>query len=132
MTDELLKRAIERGAVIGASMDTWMLTRNVERDWSNKTPQSRSDLFNPEDVTLEDVADHIEHVCELAGNTLHASIGGDTDGQGGAIGAPHDVDTVADYQNMTQVLGERGWNSDDIENIMWRNWKRYFEEFLPN
>ena len=132
MTDELLKRAIERGAVIGASMDTWMLTRNVERDWSGKTPQSRSDLFNPEDVTLEDVADHIEHVCELAGNTLHASIGGDTDGQGGAIGAPHDVDTVADYQNMTQVLGERGWNSGDIENIMWRNWKRYFEEFLPD
>lgn len=112
-------------------MDTWMLTRNVEKDWSGKTPQSRADLFKPEDVTLEDVADHIEHVCDLAGNTLHASIGGDTDGQGGAIGAPHDVDTIADYQNMAQVLGERGWNTDDIENIMWRNWKRYFEEFLP-
>ncbi|MBN4074231.1 membrane dipeptidase [bacterium AH-315-D21] len=129
--DDLLKRVIERGAIIGASMDTWMLTRNVEKDWSHRTPQSRSDLFKPEDVTLEDVVDHIEHVCELAGDTLHSAIGGDTDGQGGAIGAPYDVDTVADYQKISVILGERGWNTADIENVMWRNWQRYFEEFLP-
>lgn len=131
MSDELLKRSIERGAVIGASMDTWMLTRNVEKDWSGQTPQTRAELFQPEDVTLEDVVDHIEYVCELAGDTLHASIGGDTDGQGGAIGAPYDVDTVADYQKVALVLGERGWAANDIENVMWRNWQRYFEEFLP-
>jgi len=129
--DDLLKRSIERGAVIGASMDTWMLTRNVEKDWSGKIPQTREELFRPEDVTLEDVVDHIEYVCELAGDTLHASIGGDTDGQGGAIGAPYDVDTIADYQKVAIILGERGWSTADIENIMWRNWQRYFEEFLP-
>jgi membrane dipeptidase len=131
MDDDLLKRAIERGAVIGASMDTWMLTRNVEKDWSGKRGDRREDLFKPEDVTLEDVVDHIEHVCELAGDTLHSSIGGDTDGQGGAIGAPHDVDTIADYQKIATILGERGWNNADIENVMWKNWQRYFEEFLP-
>jgi membrane dipeptidase len=131
MSDELLKRSIERGAVIGASMDTWMLTRNVEKDWSGKKREQRLDLFKPEEVTLEDVVDHIEYVCELAGDTLHASIGGDTDGQGGAEGAPHDVDTVADYQKIALILGERGWNNADIENVMWRNWQRYFEEFLP-
>ena len=27
----------------------------------------------------------------------HAAIGGDTDGQGGVDGAPHEIDTVADY-----------------------------------
>ncbi|MCH8114830.1 MAG: dipeptidase [Chloroflexi bacterium] len=132
MSDDLLKRSIERGAVIGASMDTWMLTRNVEKDWSGQTPQKRTDLFKPEDVTLEDVVDHIEHVCELAGDALHAAIGGDTDGQGGAVGAPHDVDTVADYQKIAVILGERGWETADIENVMWRNWQRYFEEFLPS
>ncbi|HIM59995.1 MAG TPA: peptidase [Dehalococcoidia bacterium] len=131
MSDELLKRCLERGAVIGASMDTWMLTRNVEKDWSGQRAERREDLFKPEDVTLEDVVDHIEYVCEMAGDTLHASIGGDTDGQGGAIGAPYDVDTVADYQKIAVILGERGWDTDDVENVMWRNWQRYFEENLP-
>ena len=131
MSDELLKRCLERGAVIGASMDTWMLTRNVEKDWSGQRAERREDLFKPEDVTLEDVVDHIEYVCEMAGDTLHASIGGDTDGQGGAIGAPYDVDTVADYQKIAVILGERGWDTGDVENVMWRNWQRYFEEFLP-
>ena len=74
---------------------------------------------------------HIEHVCDLAGNTLHAAIGGDTDGQGGAEGAPHGVDTVADYQKVAQVLSERGWAEDDIENVMYRNWQRFFEKWLP-
>ena len=131
MSDELLKRCLERGAVIGASMDTWMLTRNVEKDWSGQRAERREALFKPEDVTLEDVVDHIEYVCEMAGDTLHASIGGDTDGQGGAIGAPYDVDTVADYQKIAVILGERGWDTDDVENVMWRNWQRYFEENLP-
>ncbi len=128
--DAQLKRIIERGAVIGASMDTWMLTRNIEKDWSGET-RSRRELFPPEAVTLEDVADHIEHVCDLAGNTLHAAIGGDTDGQGGAEGAPHGVDTVADYQKVAEVLSERGWAEDDIENVMYRNWQRFFEKWLP-
>jgi membrane dipeptidase len=128
--DELLRRIIDRGAVIGASMDTWMLTRHVEKDWSGEK-HTRKELFAPEEVTLQDVADHIEHVCELAGNTLHAAIGGDTDGQGGAEGAPFDVDTVADYQKVADVLAERGWGDGDIENVMYRNWQRFFEETLP-
>ncbi|MCI0776466.1 MAG: membrane dipeptidase, partial [Chloroflexi bacterium] len=49
-----------------------------------------------------------------------------------AVGAPHDVDTVADYQKIAVILGERGWETADIENVMWRNWQRYFEEFLPS
>ena len=128
--DEMLRRIIDRGAVIGASMDTWMLTRRVEKDWGGNKHE-RQEFYPPEEVTLRDLADHIEHVSELAGNTLHAAIGGDTDGQGGAEGAPFDVDTVADYQKVADVLAERGWNDGDIENVMYRNWQRFFEQTLP-
>jgi membrane dipeptidase len=130
--DDILKAVIDRGGVIGASMDSWMLTRHVEKDWSHRKPQSRRDLFAREEVTLEDVVDHIDYVCELAGNSMHAAIGGDTDGQGGREGAPADVDTVADYQKIAAILEKRGYSSDDIENVMYRNWQRFFETHLPD
>ncbi len=41
------------------------------------------------------------------------------------------MDTVADYQKVADVLAERGWGDDDSENVMYRNWQRFFEETLP-
>jgi membrane dipeptidase len=126
--DELLRQIIDRGAVIGHSMDTWMLYRKGV-DWANIPP--RRDVFPESAVTLEDYCDHIDHVCQMAGNSLHSAIGGDTDGQGGADGAPYEVDTVADYQKVAEILDGRGYKQDDIENIMFRNWQRFFEKWLP-
>ena len=128
ISDELLQRIIDRGAVIGHSMDTWMLCREGV-DWANIPP--RRDVFPADAVTLEDYCDHIDHVCQMAGNSLHSAIGGDTDGQGGADGAPYEVDTIADYQKVADVLDRRGYAQADIENIMYRNWQRFFEEWLP-
>ena len=128
ISDELLRRLIDRGGVIGHSMDTWMMYREGV-DWANIPP--RTDVFPPEAVTLEDYCDHIDHVCQMAGNSLHSAIGGDTDGQGGADGAPYDVDTVADYPKVADVLERRGYKQEDIENVMYRNWQRFFEKWLP-
>ena len=130
MPDDLLSRIIERGAVVGASMDTWMLLRDYELDWAAPSTKRRS-IYPREKVTLEDYADHIDHVCQLAGNSLHAAIGGDTDGQGGREGAPYEIDTVADYQRIGDVLAKRGYAQDAIENVMYRNWQRFFEKWLP-
>ena len=129
--DHQLKRIIERGAVIGASMDTWMLLRSFEVDWAAAGEADRREVFPREAVTLEDYADHVDHVCQLAGNSLHAAIGGDTDGQGGAEGAPHGIDTVGDYPKIADVLKRRGYSQEDIENVMYRNWQRFFETWLP-
>ena len=129
MPDELLKEIISRGAVIGHSMDTWML-RKVGVDWAN-IPSRRS-VFPSSEVTLEDVADHVDHISQLSGNSLHSAIGGDTDGQGGRDGAPHDVDTVADYRKLIEVLEKRGYSVEDIKNVMFKNWQRFFEKWLPN
>jgi microsomal dipeptidase-like Zn-dependent dipeptidase len=78
-------------------------------------------------VTLEDYVDHIEHICRLAGNTRHAAIGGDTDGQGGREAAPVEIDSVADYQKIGDVLRRRGFREDDVANVLHRNWQRFFE-----
>jgi membrane dipeptidase len=129
--DDILKAVIERGGVIGTSMDTWMLTDKVEKDWSGRKPMKRTDYFTREDVTLEDAANHIDYVNQLSGDSLHSAIGGDTDGQGGAEGAPADVDTVADYLKLVPILERRGYKLPDIENIMYRNWQRFFEKWLP-
>ena len=125
--DHQLKRIIERGAVIGHSMDNHMLWK-TGLDWANLPEEPP---FTKEDVTLDDYVDHIDHVCQLAGNSLHSAIGGDTDGQGGTVNAPLEIDTVADYQKVADVMERRGYKQEDIENVMYRNWQRFFETWLP-
>ena len=78
-----------------------------------------------------DYVDHIDHVNQLAGNSRHSAIGGDTDGQGGSIEAPFEIDTVSDYQKIVTILSKRGYKQEDIENVMYKNWKRFFEKWLP-
>jgi len=38
---------------------------------------------------------------------------------------------VADYQKVATVLERRGYSQDDIANVMYRNWQRFFESHLP-
>ncbi len=128
--DDILKAVIERGGVIGSSMDTWMIYKGG-LDWSGHIP-SPWEVFPRESVTLEDYVDHIDYVCQLAGTSEHAAIGGDTDGQGGVPEAPYEIDTVADYQKVADVLSRRGYKTWDVENVMYRNWQRFFEAWLPS
>jgi membrane dipeptidase len=130
-SDEQLRVIIDRGGVVGASMDTWMLFPEATVDWAATGDYRRRDHFPREAVTLQHVADHIDHVCELAGNSLHAAIGGDTDGQGGVDGAPLEIDSVVDYHQLETILEARGYSRPDIENVMYRNWQRFYEEHLP-
>jgi membrane dipeptidase len=130
LPDHLLQAIIDRDGVVGVSMDTWMLYR-PGIDWS-AIPGDRRELFPREAITLNDVADHVDHICQFAGNSRHAAIGGDTDGQGGCEGAPADVNTVADYARLADVLTARGYSADDVDNIMFRNWMRVFSTALPD
>ncbi|MEO6061626.1 MAG: membrane dipeptidase [Thermoflexales bacterium] len=130
-SDQQLRAVIGRGGVIGASMDSWMLHIGEGLDWTKAGVTNRRAVFERRAVTLEHVADHIDRVCQLAGNARHAAIGGDTDGQGGADGAPADVDTVADYQKLEKVLNRRGYASYDVEDIFIGNWARFYLRWLP-
>jgi membrane dipeptidase len=119
LADAHIKKLISRGAVIGAAMDTWMLVPGWER---GKT--------RPEEtgVCLNTVIDHIDHVCQLAGNTKHAALGTDLDGGFGKEQSPLDLDTIADLQKLPALFEKRGYKPADIEGIMYGNWVRFFRE----
>ena len=68
--------------------------------------------------------DHIDHVCQLAGNSLHSGIGTDLDGGYGTEQTPADLDTIADLSRIPDMLVKRGYGPEDVENIMHGNFLR--------
>jgi membrane dipeptidase len=110
-SDEQLKAIFERDGVIGAAFDTWML----QPGWI--IGQSSN-----EQVTLAKVVDHIDHICQLAGNARHAALGTDLDGGFGRDQSPSDLDTIADLQKLVGLLADRGYTEEDIAAIMHGNW----------
>ncbi len=119
LTDDQIRALVARGAVIGAAFDNWMLTPG----WV-KTVTPR------ETVTLENVADHIDHVCQLAGSARHSGFGTDLDGGFGAEQSPSDLDTIAHLPRLLDILSRRGYSDDDLERIAWRNFVEFFETSL--
>lgn len=117
LTDEQIKRLISRGAVIGAALDDWMLYPGWVRG------QTRPDV-----VGVEAVIDHIDRVCQLAGNARHSGLGTDLDGGFGREQSPRDLDTIADLQQIPDLLRQRGFPEADVEGIMYANWVRFFRE----
>ena len=112
-SDEQIKTLIERGAVVGAAFDAWMIVPGWEKGKSNPKKMNCS---------IEKVIDHIDHICQLAGNSFHAGIGSDLDGAFGKEQCPYDLETIADLQTIPLLLLKRGYSDDDVENIMHRNW----------
>lgn len=115
LTDEQILRLVARDAVIGAAMDDWMLYPGWVRGETS-----------PEVVALTDVVDHIDHVCQLAGDSDHAAIGTDLDGGYGTEQTPRDLDTIVDLQKLPGLLRERGYTAADVDKIMHGNWLRLF------
>ncbi len=74
---------------------------------------------------LEKIIDHFDHICQIAGNSLHIGIGSDLDGAFGREQCPYDLETIADLQTLPSLLVRRGYSSEDVENIMHGNWLRF-------
>jgi len=118
-SDEQIKELISRNAIIGIALDAWMMVPNWVRGTS--TPQNMG-------VTLHQMIDNIDHICQLAGNANHVGIGTDLDGAFGKEQSPSDIDTIADLQKIPTLLEKKGYSKNDIENIMHQN----FITFLLN
>jgi membrane dipeptidase len=116
-TDDQIRLIIERGGVIGAAFDNWMLYPGYVR---GETPR--------ELVPLTNVIDHIDHICQIAGNARHAAIGTDLDGGYGIEQSPAGLDTIADLQKIPDLLRARGYAESDVEAIMYGNWLRLFRD----
>lgn len=106
--DDYIRELVQRDAVIGVAFDAWMLVAGWVR--GETTPEGAG-------VTLATVADHIDHICQIAGDARHCGIGSDLDGGFGREQCPADVATIADLARLPAVLTARGYSDDDIQHI---------------
>ncbi|MES2266011.1 MAG: membrane dipeptidase [Bacteroidota bacterium] len=117
-SDEMINALIDRGAVIGAALDAWMMVPGWVRGQS--TPRQMN-------CNLEVMVNHIDHICQIAGNALHVGMGTDLDGAFGREQCPYDLETIADMQKVPALLQKRGYNYADIMNMMHGNWLRFLQ-----
>jgi membrane dipeptidase len=115
-SDAQIKALISRGAVIGGALDAWMMVKGWVRGKS--TPRQMN-------CRLDVVIDHLDYICQMAGNALHVGIGSDLDGAFGKEQCPYDLETIADLQKIPELLQKRGYSNDDISNVMHGNWLRF-------
>lgn len=118
-SDDQLKELINRDAVIGGVLDAWMMVPNWVRHVS---------VSKEMNCKLEVLIDHMDHICQLAGNSLHIGIGSDLDGAFGKEQSPYDIDTIADLQKIPDLLAKRGYSAADILNISHGNWLRFLKK----
>ncbi|MFM2095103.1 MAG: hypothetical protein RIS70_2227 [Planctomycetota bacterium] len=115
--DDQIREVIARGGVLGMAFDAimmvpgWVHLRSKPADFQLK---------------IERICEHIDHICQMAGNARHVGIGTDLDGGYGTEQTPTDLNSIADLQQIPALLRQRGYSQSDIEGIMWRN----FVDFL--
>ena len=119
LSDGQIKKLLSRDAVIGMAFDAWMLYEGWVRGETS-----------PEVVAMAVIANHIDHICQKAGDAKHVGIGSDLDGGFGYEQTPDDVKSIADLQHLADILSKRGYSDDDIEYIFNGNWIRFFRMLL--
>jgi membrane dipeptidase len=79
------------------------------REWKAAHPEQRA--------TLADVADHVDHVREVAG-VDHVGLGADFDG---TDAVPVGLEDVSTYPALAAELRRRGWSDDELRRLAGRN-----------
>ncbi len=121
-SDRVLRGVVQRDGVVG----NVPLNSFLKSGWSAKRGSRR------EEVTLDTLVAHLDHICQLAGDSLHAGIGSDFDGGFGVQSVPPELDTIADLQKLVPLLRARGYSETDAENILGLNWIHFLEKNLPS
>lgn len=121
--NDQIKVLIEKDAIIGMAFDAWMMIP----DWKRGISDPRAIGLN-----LEKIINHIDHICQLAGNADHVMIGSDLDGGFGKEQCPFDLETISDLQKLNSILSKRGYNESDIEKIFSKNGIRFLMKNLPD
>ena len=119
LTERAIQGLLERGAILGLTpLNSFLLS-----GWKRGDPR--------ELVSLHRLADHIDHVCQSAGDARHAGLGSDFDGGFGLQSVPIEIDTIADLVGLAPILAERGFSQADIDSIMGGNWLDLLKKALP-
>jgi membrane dipeptidase len=112
-SDDMIRELVSRNAVIGGVMDTWMMVPG----WVKAESDPRKMNCN-----LDVLINHMDHICQIAGNANHIAIGSDLDGAFGKEQSPYDIETIADLQKIPALLTKRGYSKEDVEKVMHKNW----------
>ncbi|GAA2722685.1 MULTISPECIES: dipeptidase [Streptomyces] len=90
-------------------LDTTPAAMAVHRAFEERNPRPLA--------TVETVADHLDHMREVAGID-HIGLGGDYDG---TAFTPEGLADVSGYPNLVAELLRRGWSETDLAKLTWRN-----------
>jgi membrane dipeptidase len=107
-SDDQIRALVARDAVIGVALDAWMLVPDWRRGQS--TPEAAG-------VPLSTVVDHIDRICQVAGDAMHVGIGSDLDGGFGREQTAADLSTIADLGRLPALLAARDYSPADITGI---------------
>jgi membrane dipeptidase len=119
LPDAVIKGLIARDGIIGVVPYCAFL----EAGWKKGDPR--------DDFSLADLAAHVDHICQMAGDARHVGLGSDFDGGFGLNAVPADIDTIADLQKLAPILEMKGYNSEEVAAILGENWLRHLRAWLP-
>jgi membrane dipeptidase len=116
LTDDQVRQLIQRDAVIGGMLDCWAMDIRFIDTISDPWQLN---------IKMENLVNHWDHICQIAGNSRHIAIGSDLDGIFGTEQSPWDMNSIADLQKYEDILTRRGYQKEDIKNIFHNNWFRF-------
>jgi membrane dipeptidase len=120
LPDDVIRGIIARDGIIGVIP----FCKFLDNDWKNGDRR--------EEITLETLATHIDHICQMVGDARHAGLGSDFDGGFGLESTPAGVETIADLQKLAPILAAKGYNNEEIAAVLGENWLRHLKLILPN
>ena len=146
MSDEMIKSLVENNGIIMINFGSIF----IDSDFRKRSDQTHKELVqflkdknikygdtsarnlvdeyfrinNLKNVSVEQVADHFDHVIKLVGID-YVGIGSDYDG---VRFMPRGLDDVSMYPNLIFELLKRGYSDEDIEKICSKNFLRVWDE----
>jgi membrane dipeptidase len=128
--DAILRRLPENGGVVMITFVASFISPEyaaASLPLSNEYEERTKDIRDPRErerirseirarlprVTIDEVADHVEHVRRVAG-VDHVGLGGDFDGN---ESWPEGLDDVSTYPNLFAELIRRGWSEADLAKL---------------
>jgi membrane dipeptidase len=131
LTDAQARAIFDRGGVVGLPLFNAFLKRGYTEADAATAGQLPGGGPGGPGVTLDDVADHLDHLTQLAGRPDAVALGTDMDGGFGNDHTPAEVRRYRDIRRLADVLAGRGWTDDAIASVLGKAWLALYLRVLP-